>query len=83
MVFLGTALIWFGWFGFNGGSAVAATPRATNAMTVTTISASFAGFSWNMFDFFYTRKISGVGFCCGAVAGLVIITPASGFVAPC
>lgn len=81
-VFLGTALLWFGWFGFNGGSAVAATPRAAMAAMVTTICASVCAMTWCLFDYCFTKKLSGVGFCSGAVVGLVVITPASGFVAP-
>ena len=81
-VFLGTALIWFGWFGFNGGSAVASTPRAAMAGLVTTIAASAASLSWMFVDYLRTKKMSGLGFCSGAIAGLVAITPASGFVAP-
>ncbi|RKO89493.1 ammonium transporter AmtB-like domain-containing protein [Blyttiomyces helicus] len=81
-VFLGTALLWLEWFGFNGGSAVAATPRAAMAAFVTTIAASCAALSWVVWDYSYTKKLSGLGFCSGAVAGLVAITPASGYVAP-
>lgn len=81
-VFLGTALLWFGWFGFNGGGAVAATPRAAMAAMVTTLCASVSAMTWCLFDYIFTRKLSGIGFCTGAVVGLVVITPASGFVAP-
>ncbi|XXQ33107.1 Ammonium transporter [Plasmodiophora brassicae] len=81
-VFLGTALLWFGWFGFNGGSALAATARAAMAATVTTMAASSAAIAWVVVDYLRHRKISGVGFCSGAVVGLVGITPGSGYVAP-
>ncbi|KAJ3199442.1 hypothetical protein HK099_003173, partial [Clydaea vesicula] len=81
-VFLGTTLIWFGWYGFNGGSAGAATARAAMAAMVTTLCASFSGISWVLFEYLFTKKLSGVGFCTGAITGLVVITPASGFVAP-
>lgn len=81
-VFLGTALLWFGWFGFNGASAVGATPRAAMAAFVTTISASSGALVWIIIDSMRTKKLSGIGFCSGALAGLVGITPASGFVAP-
>ncbi|KAI8897040.1 ammonium transporter AmtB-like domain-containing protein [Globomyces pollinis-pini] len=81
-VFLGTALLWFGWFGFNGGSAGAATARAGMAAFVTTVAASAGGLTWMIMDAGRTKKLSGVGFCSGAIAGLVGITPASGFVAP-
>ncbi|KAJ3296856.1 hypothetical protein HK104_001098 [Borealophlyctis nickersoniae] len=83
-VFLGTALLWFGWFAFNGGSAISATPRAGMAAIVTTISAASASLSWVLFDYFFHNrgKVSGLAFCSGAVAGLVVITPGAGFVAP-
>lgn len=81
-VFLGTALLWFGWFGFNGASAIGATSRAGMAAMVTTISASAGALVWVLIDCIRTKKISGIGFCSGALAGLVGITPASGFVAP-
>ncbi|KAJ3053333.1 hypothetical protein HK097_004506 [Rhizophlyctis rosea] len=83
-VFLGTALLWFGWYGFNAGSAVAATPRAAMAGLVTTVAAATAGLSWTLWDYLFVHKgkVSGLGFCSGAVAGLVVITPAAGFVAP-
>ncbi|KAL2916535.1 ammonium transporter [Polyrhizophydium stewartii] len=81
-VILGTALLWFGWFGFNGALALAATPRAVMAGTVTTVAAAAAALSWAFVDTIRTGKVSAVGFCSGAIAGLVAITPASGFVAP-
>ncbi|KXS20186.1 ammonium transporter [Gonapodya prolifera JEL478] len=79
-VFLGTALLWFGWFGFNGGSEVASNARSANAMMVTNIAAATGGLVWMLVDYLGHRKVSGLGFCSGAVAGLVGITPASGFV---
>jgi Amt family ammonium transporter len=81
-VFLGTALLWLGWFGFNGASAIGATPRAAMSGFVTTIAASSGALAWVLVDALRTKKLSGVGFCSGALAGLVGITPASGFVAP-
>ena len=83
-IFLGTSLLWFGWFGFNGGSEVAINSRAINALVVSNISASFGGLSWMFTEMAFNRtsKMSLVGFCCGAIAGLVCITPASGFVSP-
>jgi Amt family ammonium transporter len=81
-VFLGTAILWFGWFGFNGGSALAGTSRAAMAASVTSIAASAGGLTWVLFDYRHERKLSALGFCSGAVAALVSITPASGFVAP-
>ncbi|KAJ3126846.1 hypothetical protein HK098_007050 [Nowakowskiella sp. JEL0407] len=82
LVILGTSMLWFGWFGFNGGSALASTARAGMAATVTTIAAATAGLSWSFFDYIFTKKFSAIGFCSGAIAGLVGITPAAGFVAP-
>jgi Amt family ammonium transporter len=81
-VFLGTAMLWFGWFGFNGGSALAGTSRAAMAASVTSIAASTGGLTWILFDYRHGRKLSALGFCSGAVAALVAITPGSGFVAP-
>ncbi|KAJ1552287.1 hypothetical protein HK405_011910 [Cladochytrium tenue] len=81
-VFLGTALLWFGWFAFNGGSASAGTARAAMAGAVTHIAAATGALAWPLTDYFVTGKMSGLGLCSGAVAALVGITPASGFVAP-
>ena len=81
-VALGTSLLWFGWFGFNGGSAIASSPRAALAAFVTVVASATGGLFWCLIDFFGTRKWSLEKFCSGAVAGLVIITPASGYVAP-
>jgi Amt family ammonium transporter len=80
-IFLGTALLWMGWFGFNVGSALAATSRAANAAIVTTIAAPASALAWSGVDYFHhARKFSSIAFCSGAIAGLVGITPASGFV---
>ncbi|KAG0148255.1 hypothetical protein CROQUDRAFT_670057 [Cronartium quercuum f. sp. fusiforme G11] len=79
-VILGTALLWFGWFGFNGGSALAANMRAFQAIMVTNTAAASGGLAWVIVDYFHERKWSPVGFCSGAIAGLVGITPASGYV---
>jgi len=83
-VFLGTALLWFGWFGFNGGSELAINSRAVNAVIVSNLSAAFGGVSWILVEIIKNRafKFSLHGFCSGAIAGLVEITPASGFVQP-
>ncbi|KAJ3317757.1 hypothetical protein HDU76_001067 [Blyttiomyces sp. JEL0837] len=81
-VFLGTALLWFGWYGFNGGSAAAGTARATMAAAVTHIATAAGSLSWPLWDYMWTGKLSGLAFCSGAVAALVAITPASGYVAP-
>jgi ammonium transporter, Amt family len=80
-VVIGTVLLWFGWFGFNGGSALGANLRAVMAMTVTNNAAAVGGLTWMFWDWRLERKWSLVGFCSGAIAGLVAITPASGYVA--
>lgn len=79
-VLLGTGLLWFGWFGFNAGSALAANGLATSAFATTNTAAAAAGLSWIFFDVIRGRKASALGFCIGAVVGLVAITPAAGFV---
>lgn len=79
-VVLGTVFLWFGWFGFNGGSALSANVRAASACVVTNLAASVGGITWMLWDYRLERKWSAVGFCSGAVSGLVAITPASGFV---
>ena len=79
-VLIGTGLLWFGWFGFNGGSAVGATPLAVNAFGTTNTAAAAAGLAWMFFDVVKGKKPSVLGFCIGAVVGLVAITPAAGFV---
>ena len=80
-VLIGTGLLWFGWFGFNAGSAVAANSLAVSAFSTTNTAAAAAGLSWMFFDVMRGKKPSVVGFCVGAVVGLVAITPAAGFVA--
>src|SRR6478735_4699826 len=82
MTVLGAGLLWFGWFGFNAGSAVTAGGLAASAFTVTNIAAAAATITWVLASYANTRKVSVVGAACGAVAGLVAITPASGFVTP-
>lgn len=79
-VLIGTGLLWFGWFGFNAGSAVGSSPLAVNALGTTTTAASAAGLAWMFFDVIKGKKPSVIGFCIGAVVGLVAITPGSGFV---
>lgn len=81
-VFLGTSMLWVGWFGFNGGSAIASSPRAALAAFVTVIGAAAGAFFWVTLDHLGTKKWSVEKLCAGAVAGLVIVTPASGFIAP-
>ncbi|CAG8514775.1 290_t:CDS:2 [Ambispora leptoticha] len=79
-ILLGTTLLWFGWFGFNGGSALSGNLRAAMAYTVTNISASVGGLTWMLLDYRLERKFSALSFCSGTVAGLVAITPGSGYV---
>lgn len=80
-VLIGTGLLWFGWFGFNGGSALGANSLAVSAITTTNTAAASAGLSWMFFDVLRGKKPSVLGFCIGAVVGLVAITPSAGFVA--
>ncbi len=82
MTLLGAALLWFGWFGFNGGSAVASGSLATSAFVVTHISTAAAALSWMIAEWAYRGNPTVLGAASGAVAGLVAITPASGFVGP-
>ncbi|KAI9140629.1 putative ammonium transporter protein [Paraphysoderma sedebokerense] len=81
-VILGTALLWFGWLGFNGGSGLGANSRAANALIVSNLAACAAGLTWMLIDYIRDRRVSALGFCSGVVAGLVCITPGSGFVGP-
>ena len=77
---VGTGMLWVGWYGFNAGSAVAADGIAANAFTTTTIATAVASFVWPMMEWFTRGKPSILGFCSGAVAGLVVVTPACGFI---
>jgi Amt family ammonium transporter len=77
---VGTGMLWVGWYGFNAGSALAADGVAANAFTTTTYAAAVASFTWAALEFITRRKASVLGFCSGAVGGLVAITPACGFV---
>ena len=79
-VLLGTGLLWFGWFGFNAGSALGANSLAVSAFATTNTASAAAGLTWIFFDVLRGRKPSALGFCIGAVVGLVAITPAAGFV---
>ena len=80
-VLIGTGLLWFGWFGFNAGSALGANALSVSAFGTTNTAAAAAGLSWMFFDVARGKKPSVLGFCIGAVVGLVAVTPAAGFVA--
>lgn len=80
-VLIGTGLLWFGWFGFNAGSALGANGLSASAFATTNTAAAAAGLSWMFFDVAKGKKPSVLGFCIGAVVGLVAITPGAGFVA--
>jgi Amt family ammonium transporter len=82
MVVLGASLLWFGWFGFNAGSALAADGVATNAFVTTNTATAAALVTWVAMSWLFDKKPSVVGAATGAVAGLVAITPAAGFVGP-
>ena len=81
-VILGAGILWFGWFGFNAGSGLAADGLAISAFLVTNVAAAMALVAWVILGHIHTGKMSAVGAATGAVAGLVAITPASGFVGP-
>ena len=80
MTVLGAGLLWFGWFGFNAGSALGANGLAANALLVTNTAAGAATLSWVLASYLHRGKVSVIGAAAGAVAGLVAITPAAGFV---
>ncbi len=80
--FIGACLLWVGWFGFNAGSALAASPLATSAFVNTHFATATAALGWTIFEWFRNGKPTALGAISGAVAGLVAITPASGFVQP-
>jgi Amt family ammonium transporter len=80
MCMIGTGMLYVGWFGFNAGSALAADGVAANAFMTTMIAAAVAGFVWGMIELVFRGHASILGFCSGVVAGLVVITPAAGFV---
>ncbi len=82
LTFIGASLLWVGWFGFNAGSATSAGMQAGMAMAVTQIATAAAALAWMFAEWIFNRKPTLVGICSGAVAGLVAITPASGFVGP-
>jgi Amt family ammonium transporter len=80
LVVIGAALLWFGWFGFNAGSGLAADGLAASAFLVTHLATATAALTWVLLDWIFNKKPTVVGICTGAVAGLVAITPAAGFV---
>jgi ammonium transporter, Amt family len=80
MTLIGTGVLWFGWFGFNGGSGIVSNGLAGSAFMVTHIAAATAGLVWMLMEWIIIKKPTALGFASGAVAGLVAITPASGFV---
>jgi ammonium transporter, Amt family len=82
LTMIGASLLWVGWFGFNAGSAVTAGLQAGMAMLVTHTATATAGFTWMIVEWLLKGKPTVIGICSGAVAGLVAITPASGFVGP-
>lgn len=77
---VGAGLLWIGWYGFNAGSAIAADIVAANAFVTTTLTAAVAAGTWAGLEYFWRGKASVLGFCSGAVAGLVAVTPACGFI---
>jgi ammonium transporter, Amt family len=77
---VGTSMLWVGWYGFNAGSAVAADVISSNAFTTTTLATAVGAFTWGIMEKILRGKASVLGYCSGAVAGLVVITPACGFV---
>ncbi len=80
LVMVGTGMLWVGWYGFNAGSALAADGIAATAFTTTTLAAATAGFVWGMAEYAVKGKPSVLGFCSGIVSGLVVVTPAAGFI---
>jgi Amt family ammonium transporter len=77
---VGTGMLWVGWYGFNAGSAIASDGIASNAFMTTTIAAGVASFIWPMIEWISRGKPSVLGFCSGVVSGLVVVTPACGFI---
>jgi ammonium transporter, Amt family len=82
LTYIGASMLWVGWYGFNSGSAVAGDIISANAFTTTTLATAVASFVWPMWEWIVKGKPSVLGFCSGAVAGLVLITPACGYVLP-
>src|SRR5207249_1961890 len=82
LTLVGAGLLWFGWFGFNGGSALASNGLAAAALTVSQVAAAAAAISWMVVEWLHKGKPTALGLASGLVAGLVAVTPASGFVTP-
>jgi Amt family ammonium transporter len=82
LTMVGTGMLWVGWYGFNAGSAVASDGIAANAFTTTTLATAVAATVWPLLEWITRGKPTILGFCSGAVAGLVVITPGAGFVSP-
>jgi Amt family ammonium transporter len=82
LTYIGASMLWVGWYGFNSGSAVAGDVISANAFTTTTLATAVGSFVWPMWEWIVKGKPSVLGFCSGAVAGLVLITPACGYVLP-
>jgi ammonium transporter len=82
LTLLGAGMLWFGWFGFNGGSALASNGQAGSALTASQVAAAGAALSWMLVEWFHRGKPTALGFASGLVAGLVAVTPASGYVTP-
>lgn len=80
LCFIGTGMLWVGWYGFNAGSALAADGVGANAFMTTTLAAATAGFVWALIEGIHKGKPSILGFCSGIVGGLVVVTPACGFI---
>jgi ammonium transporter len=82
LTLLGAGLLWFGWFGFNGGSALASNPLAASALTASQVAAAAAALGWMLAEWLHRGKPTALGLASGVVAGLVAVTPASGYVSP-
>ena len=82
LAILGAGMLWFGWFGFNAGSALGANATAANAFVTTHVATAAAGLTWSICDWLHHKRATTLGMITGAVAGLVAITPACGFVSP-